>query len=286
MIVLVSATRHSSEQFYRRSLLGMCVQEYMRLGYPIKPCIAFDNRRGLPAVYNAAIDEVQADDIIVFVHDDVMILDHFWPERVLSGFRQFDLLGLAGNVQRAPRQQSWCIIDGGQLDHPQNLSGSVAHGTAFPFVIYAFGPPLRQCRLLDGVFLAIKKATLSQSGLSFDERFDFHCYDMDFCRQAEQRGLTMGTIPLAIMHASVGGAFGSASWRENWKRYLDKWRETDAVSGKTVPATSDLDTSKLYSTAISPIMAQHAPNRNALCPCGSGKRFKHCHGRFAPPASS
>jgi len=23
------------------------------------------------------------------------------------------------------------------------------------------------------------------------------------------------------------------------------------------------------------------PSRNDLCPCGSGKKFKHCHGRFA-----
>jgi preprotein translocase subunit SecA len=23
------------------------------------------------------------------------------------------------------------------------------------------------------------------------------------------------------------------------------------------------------------------PGRNQLCPCGSGKKFKHCHGRFA-----
>ena len=23
------------------------------------------------------------------------------------------------------------------------------------------------------------------------------------------------------------------------------------------------------------------PGRNDACPCGSGKRFKHCHGRFA-----
>jgi preprotein translocase subunit SecA len=23
------------------------------------------------------------------------------------------------------------------------------------------------------------------------------------------------------------------------------------------------------------------PGRNELCPCGSGKKFKHCHGRLA-----
>ncbi|MGH8733458.1 MAG: SEC-C metal-binding domain-containing protein, partial [Burkholderiales bacterium] len=22
-------------------------------------------------------------------------------------------------------------------------------------------------------------------------------------------------------------------------------------------------------------------SRNALCPCGSGKKYKHCHGKFA-----
>ena len=28
------------------------------------------------------------------------------------------------------------------------------------------------------------------------------------------------------------------------------------------------------------------PGRNSPCPCGSGKKFKHCHGRFASPAQS
>ena len=26
-----------------------------------------------------------------------------------------------------------------------------------------------------------------------------------------------------------------------------------------------------------------APRRNAPCPCGSGKRYKDCHGAFAAP---
>jgi preprotein translocase subunit SecA len=28
-----------------------------------------------------------------------------------------------------------------------------------------------------------------------------------------------------------------------------------------------------------PIRAQKMPGRNDLCPCGSGKKFKNCHGR-------
>jgi SEC-C motif len=53
----------------------------------------------------------------------------------------------------------------------------------------------------------------------------------------------------------------------------------DALAGKTVPATSDLDASRLYSSAVSRMTRDSPPSRNALCPCGSGKRFKHCHGQ-------
>ena len=28
-----------------------------------------------------------------------------------------------------------------------------------------------------------------------------------------------------------------------------------------------------------PIRVEKAPGRNDLCPCGSGKKYKHCHGK-------
>ena len=51
------------------------------------------------------------------------------------------------------------------------------------------------------------------SGLRFDEQFDFHFYDLDFCRQAELKGMTMGTWPISVVHES-GGAYGKPAWRE------------------------------------------------------------------------
>ena len=30
---------------------------------------------------------------------------------------------------------------------------------------------------------------------------------------------------------------------------------------------------------VEPVRAQKMPGRNDLCPCGSGKKFKNCHGR-------
>jgi tetratricopeptide (TPR) repeat protein len=34
-----------------------------------------------------------------------------------------------------------------------------------------------------------------------------------------------------------------------------------------------------------PVVPQHTP-RNAPCPCGSGKRYKHCHGALSQPEQS
>jgi hypothetical protein len=41
--------------------------------------------------------------------------------------------------------------------------------------------------------LAARSNTLAEKGLRFDPLFDFHFYDLDFCRQAELRKLRMGT---------------------------------------------------------------------------------------------
>ncbi|MEJ0071989.1 MAG: hypothetical protein WDO24_28350 [Pseudomonadota bacterium] len=58
-------------------------------------------------------------------------------------------------------------------------------------------------------------------GLRFDENFDFDFYDMDFCRQAETKGLRMGTAPISVQHASFG-AFATPIWTAAYQRYLAK----------------------------------------------------------------
>jgi hypothetical protein len=73
------------------------------------------------------------------------------------------------------------------------------------------------------VLLAAKKRAFGGKGLRFDEAFDFHCYDLDICRQAEAAGLTMGTIPLGIMHEGTGRC-GTPAWQANYERYIKKWR--------------------------------------------------------------
>lgn len=227
MINVISATRLSHDDFLAQAPLGASLK---RLAFDkrIRPRMAFENRTGLPVIYNAAIDAPQAAEILVFMHDDVWIDDYFFADRIIAGLQSFDVMGLAGNRRRLPRQPSWAFIklmeDKVLLDSAENLTGAVAHGKA-PFgpVTY-YGPTPAECELLDGVLLAARRDSLRANSVRFDPRFDFHFYDLDFCRSARAAGLKLGCEALALTHRS-GGNFNSPQWRESYATYLEKWGE-------------------------------------------------------------
>lgn len=229
MIEIVSATRLSEAEFWKQSPLAWSIRRLSHDGR-IAAKVAVNNGQGLPVVYNRRIEAPDAGDILVFVHDDVWIEDYFLADRLTEGLARFDVIGVAGNTHRAPGQPAWAFIDSKfTWDDRNHLSGAVAHGpNPFGPVSY-FGVTPAPCELLDGVFLACKRDTLLASGLRFDPAFDFHFYDMDFCRGARASGLSLGTWPICLTHRS-GGAFGSPGWQERHRHYLDKWERSPAIS--------------------------------------------------------
>ena len=225
---LVSATRYGEPEFYEKSALGRCLRTTYggtEASGLVTPHIFFNNESGLSACYNAAISSSsETDEILVFLHDDVFILDFFWLDTLKDGFNKFDLLGLAGNRRRVPLQPAWAFVDNQWTwDSPENLSGAVGYGMGFPCELTHYGPVLQECKLLDGVLLATKRSTLDDHAIRFDEQFTWHFYDLDICRQFEDAGLSMGTIPMSVIHESRG-AFGTAEWGENYVKYIVKWK--------------------------------------------------------------
>ncbi|HWY96613.1 MAG TPA: glycosyltransferase [Steroidobacteraceae bacterium] len=220
----VCATRVSQQEFFATTALGRSLALFQA---PFAELTLFDNNRmGLPALYNEAIRDSHSDPaILVFIHDDVHLCDLFWHVHILAGLRAFDVIGIAGNRRRLPRQPAWNFIDERfTWDTAEHLSGMVAHGTGFPpRAISGYGPPAERVKLLDGMLLAVHSKTLIASEIQFDERFSFHFYDMDFCRQAEARNLRMGTWTVSAIHES-DGAFDSPAWRDGYAQYLDKWQ--------------------------------------------------------------
>jgi GT2 family glycosyltransferase len=222
---VVCATRAARESFMSSTALGKSLALLRPAGVELR--LFAGNTAGLPSVYNAAIDESAADpSILLFIHDDVHLCDFHWTDTLNEALERFTVVGIAGNRRRVARQPGWRFLDERfTRDRRENLSGTVAHGLGFPPErVDVYGPSRQQVRLLDGVMLAAKSETLRAGGLRFDERFDFHFYDMDFCRQAERAGLSMGTCAISLVHESKGG-FGSESWRRGYERYLAKWEE-------------------------------------------------------------
>ena len=175
--------------------------------------ISFQNKNGLSQIYNERINAQTAADSLVFVHDDVWIDDYYFFDRIAEGLTKADVIGVAGNKRRVALQPAWPFMDEKfAWDSAENLSGAVAHGKN-PFgQISRFGSVLAACELLDGVLLAANASVLRIPGVYFDPRFDFHFYDMDFCRSARAAGLSLSTWPLCLTHQS-GASFGSRVWR-------------------------------------------------------------------------
>lgn len=224
MFRFVVATRETRDSFLTKTAIGrsLAIYKYDFLQLRLFP----ENKRGLPTLYNLAIEEARTDPaILVFIHDDVHLLDFFWFERVRQSLEDFELVGLAGNKRRVPRQPGWAFIDDKLTwDRPENLSGVVGHGKTFPPTnLSVFGRPGQEVKLLDGLMLAARSSTFIDNDLRFDETFDFHFYDLDICRQAESKSVTMGTCALPVIHES-GGSFGTEGWRRGYEKYLEKWK--------------------------------------------------------------
>lgn len=224
-IRVVCATRLSESDFLTKTATGRSIASFANPS-PVELRLFFSNQIGLSTVYNQAIEEAkQRPAILVFTHDDLIICDFLWTERIRHGLKYFGIVGLAGNKRRLPNQAAWCFLSPQlNFDDPAHLSGCVGHGKKFPPEnISQFGPTHQECKLLDGLMLAMDSQMLEITGLRFDEQFKFHFYDMDFCRQAEMFKIKMGTIPLSVIHESEGH-FISDEWNLAYRTYLTKWQ--------------------------------------------------------------
>jgi hypothetical protein len=219
---LIIATRVSEADFYTKTATGRSLAFHKPKFLEVR--LFPNNIEGLPTLYNKTIHECINDETtLIFAHDDLHILDFYWLNRIEEGLKSFNIIGLAGNRRRVPKQPSWALIDTKTWDAPENLSGVVGHGGGFPsgkLIIY--GPTRQKVALLDGLLLASKSKTLLENNLMFDERFKFHFYDLDFCRQAEIKKISCGTWDLSLIHESVGN-FRSDAWKIAYQHYLEKW---------------------------------------------------------------
>ena len=59
----------------------------------------------------------------------------------------------------------------------------------------------------------------------------------------------------------------------------DAMRQAAGASSEYVAAALGTATTADDEVANTPVRVEQAPGRNDPCPCGSGKKYKLCHGR-------
>jgi GT2 family glycosyltransferase len=227
---IVCGTRHSQADFLAKTALGRSLVIHQHMN-PVDVTLFPENRRGLAEIYNIAIEQSRGNPaLLVFVHDDVHLLDFHWSRNLREGLQTFDVIGAAGNTRVVPGHSSWAFVDE-QLkwDDMRYLSGVVGHGKTYPCPLSNYGAPGQRCKLLDGLLLAADSERLLESGARFDEQFQFHFYDLDFCRTADEKGLSLGTWPMSVIHES-NGAFNTQAWRDGYRRYTGKHAQREAAA--------------------------------------------------------
>jgi protein O-GlcNAc transferase len=222
-IKFVSATRLNKADFWEISALGQSLTNLFAFEKNLNAVIYYENTRGLSDIYNEMILAADENEILVFVHDDLWIDQNQISQSIKDGLDRYDVIGVAGNKRLLPNQPAWSFVNTDfKWDDFINLSGKVAHGQEAHGKLSYYGPVPAECKLLDGVFLAAKKKTLNEYGVFFDPQFDFHFYDLDFCRTSTNSGLSIGTWNIAITHQSTGG-YGTKNWFTSYDKYLNKW---------------------------------------------------------------
>ena len=186
--------------------------------------VEFENKNGLPNVYNKSIDNSTDFDFIAFVHDDVWINDVFFFDKVINS--KLDVIGAVGGL-------FWGVPkDFPIYDKPliwttatcgRGASGFMNHDLKNGYFLpSSYGVAPKETTTLDGSIIIFTRKAI-QAGLRWDAQFNFHFYDMDICFSAHRLGLNVGTANILLTHESVGGSVVQPEFMASQRKFIEKW---------------------------------------------------------------
>lgn len=214
----VVATQYSEKDFWEKSQMAFFLD---KSGYKQNSFIIYENKEGLPKVYNSFITEENIFKRLIFVHDDVIIEDLFWEEKLTLAFEKYDIVGLAGS-KKCDLTSPVCAWH--LMCSREDLVGEVAHSHQKKIWTTIFGPTESRALILDGLFLAVNVKKLLETNTRFDENFQFHHYDMTFCINANKNKLKMGVYPIRVVHFGLGDSMNSQEWKESAQKFKELYK--------------------------------------------------------------
>jgi len=211
---IVVATQKNKEEF-EKTPIKLSID---KLGWSSKLIVITENKQGLSEVYNQFLTEEYAQYKILFVHDDVLIEDLFFDEKLELAFQKYDIVGLAGSKKcnLTAEMPAWHL-----MCQREDMVGEVSHSKDKNYWTTCFGPTDSRALILDGVFLGINVESLLKTNTKFDENFKFHHYDITFCLTANKNKLKMGVYPLKITHFGLGDSMNTTDWQQSAAKFKE-----------------------------------------------------------------
>lgn len=181
-------------------------------GYPLE-ILGVHDARSLAEGYNRAASRATGE-ILVFSHDDIELVTPDFAGRLCAHLARHDVVGVAGASRIAgPRwgHAGQRHVHGHVLHvPPDGKPGALLMAAGFQ------SPVCEGIRVLDGVFLAMRRHVWASTRFDAGRYDGFHLYDLDFTRRASDAGARLAVpLDLLLLHRSMG------HYGAEWRRYAD-----------------------------------------------------------------
>jgi hypothetical protein len=209
-LLIVTCTRAKTDKEFETRPIFQSFKKQYESNSNIEPYIFKNNTRGLSQCYNEIINNPSnKDKTVLFVHDDVMLEDMFLYEKLIAS--PYSITGLAGakSFNKALDRLAWHLCA-----PKQDYVGEVAHFQNNNIWTTVFGPTRSRALIIDGLFISCKVSDLINAGLSFDELFGFHFYDIAFCLRAHEKKVSCGVLPIRVIHHGLGDSMLTSLWEQ------------------------------------------------------------------------
>ena len=213
---IITGTRSDTVVDFHKRPLCRALEHY-GTNYPANLFSFYVDRAndGLSNAFNRQITKENKNQYLIFCHDDLELEDLWLFEKLESS--PYDVTVLAGATEFDTKQENlaWHLCA-----RRECLRGEVAHTKDGNVWTTCFGP---QGRVLtfDGLFIAAKCSTLLDAGVTFEESFKYHFYDLAFALSCHQTGLKCGTLPIRVVHHGLGDSMHSEEWKESNKKFRE-----------------------------------------------------------------
>lgn len=220
-VCIVTSTKAKNKEEFEQRPLNKSLKRLKKLytDEQLTVEIIFNNTQGLSSAYNRFLTDKYKNQIIVFVHDDVVIDSLFLYEHINK--TPFTVTGLAG--AKVFKKDSNIIPAWHLMTEQESYVGEVKHIQNNVIFTTVFGKTFDKAKVVDGVFIAVNVEELLKTKARFNENYKFHHYDIAFCMECLKENISIGVMPINIIHYGLGDSMLTQDWNTSAKVFLSEY---------------------------------------------------------------